>query len=63
MMGEVCFRGGKVVNKETSRLSNIYMVLLIMFVLLIFPGIIVSMASLPGHYPHHYIACYVLELE
>jgi len=60
MMGEAYFHDGRVVNRETNRLSNIYMVLLIVFVLLIFPRIIVSMASLPGHYPHHHIACYVL---
>jgi len=44
MMGEVYFRGGRVINRETNMLSNIYMVLLIVFVLLIFPGIIVFMA-------------------
>ena len=44
MMVEVYFRDGRLVNRETSRLSNIYMVLLIVFVLLIFPGIIVLMA-------------------
>jgi len=44
MMGEIYFRGGRVVNRETNMLSNIYMVLLIVFVLLIFLGIIVFMA-------------------
>ena len=59
MMGEVYFRGGRVINRETNMLSNIYMVLLIVFVLLIFPGIIVFMtfAALPLSAPLYSMLC------
>ncbi|GEM_PF-1939164 len=42
-MGEAYFRGGRVENKETVILSNINTALLVILVLLIFPGIIFLM--------------------
>jgi len=59
MMGKVYFRGGRIVDRKTNVLSDIYMVLSIVFVLLIFPGIIVFMtfAALPLSAPLYSMLC------
>jgi len=59
MMGKVYFRGERIVDRKTNMLSNIYMVLSIVFLLLIFPGIIVFMtfAALPLSAPLYSMLC------